>query len=269
VTGRLDEFADAWQASFGFAGELLAATEAMDAQYLLRRSLSDPNVAVAQRQQMTESLFGSSLSAAAIDVLKAAVGESWPKADALAWAMRDEAVRQVWRTTIGNGTVERVRQQVLDVLAVIASDPAIGSALADASRDDATRQALARSLVAGAGDAVQLLVRSAVEDTRASFVTNLDACLDCLAEMRGHQRARVTSAVALTRNQTDELVNQLSRIYGAPIDLEAVVDTEVIGGVRVDAGGDVIDGSIKARFDAAREAMAAVTVKAGMASEDV
>ena len=268
MTTRLDQVADAVQASFSLSGELLAVAEAMDAQYLLRRSLSDPNVDAAQRQQMAETLLGPSLSPAANSLLDAAVGESWPNPEAIAWALRDQAIVQAWRAAISNGTVEQVRQQVLSVLTVVTTDPAVEIALGDASRDADARRMLAGSLVPGAGEALQLFVRTAVDDSRASFALNLDRCLDTLAALRGHQRARVTTAVALNQNQTNELVSQLSRIYGAPIDLEPVVDATVIGGVRVDAGGDVIDGSIKARLDAAREAMAAVTVVAGTASED-
>ena len=265
---RLDEVADAGQASFALAGDLLAVAEAMDAQYLLRRSLSDPNVDVEQRKHLAEALLGTSLSPGAIMLVQAAVEQPWRNADAMAWAIRDEAVRQVWRATVADRSVEQVREQVYSLLLLASSDPAVSTALNDSSRDVAARQSLAMSLVAADGQAMHLLVRSAAQDPRGSFAVNLDGYLQSLAELRGRLRARVTTAVALRQNQIDDLVSQLTRIYSTPIDLEPVVDADVIGGVRVDAGGDVIDGSVIARLDAAREAMATVTVTAGKASED-
>lgn len=249
----LAEAAAAQAASFGLADEVLSVADAMDAQHLLRRSLSEPNTDVAQRQHLADALFGDSLSPAALDLVRAAAGQGWPSAEAMAFGLRDAAVSLTWRAAASSA--ETARGQLLALIRAVTTSVPVNTAIGDASHDAESRRALALALVPDAGPAVELLVRSAISDSRETFAGNLSAYLDCLARLRGHIRAAVTTAVAMTASQVDTLMSQLSRIYGAPIDLEPAIDPSVIGGVRVNAGDDVIDGSIKSRLDAAREAM--------------
>jgi len=248
-------------ASLGTADEVLSVAEAMDTQYLLRRSLSEPNADVAQRQHLVDALFGDRLSKPTLELLHDAAGDDWPSSDALAYGIRDAAVTFGWRSAVDDQSVETARTQVLALIAAVTTNLAVSTALGDLSRDVADRQGLALSLVKGASGVVGLLTRSALTDGRGVFAANLSDYLDALAALRGHQRAAVVSAVALTPAQTKTLITQLSRIFGSPIDLEPSVDPDVIGGIRVDVGGDVIDGSIKARLDAARQAMSQITLK--------
>jgi len=248
-------------ASLGTAEEVLSVAEAMDAQYLLRRSLSEPNADVAQRQHLVDALFGDRLSKPTLDLLRDAAGDDWQSSDALAAGVRDASVTLSWRAAVDDKTVEPARAQVLALIAAVKSNLAVSTALADPSRDVADRQSLALTLAKGTSAVVSLLVRSGLTDMRGVFAANLSAYLDSLAALRGRQRAAVVSAVALTSAQTNTLITQLTRIFGSEIDLEPVVDPGVIGGIRVDVGGDVIDGSIKARLDAARQAMSQITLK--------
>ena len=248
-------------ASLGTADEVLSVAEAMDTQYLLRRSLSEPNADVAQRQHLVDALFGDRLSKPTLELLRDAAGRDWASSDALAFAVRDAAITLGWRAAVDDKSVERARAQALALCDAVTTNLAVSTALADTSRDLLDRQGLALSLVNDASGAVRLLARSALTDGRGVFAANLSAYLDALAALRGHQRAAVVSAIAMTPAQTNTLITQLSRIFGSPIDLEPSVDPSVVGGIRVDVGGDVIDGSVKARLDAAREAMSQITLK--------
>ena len=48
----------------------------------------------------------------------------------------------------------------------------------------------------------------------------------------------------------------LARQYDRPVHLNVVVDPEVIGGIRVEIGDDVIDGTVSSRLDEARRRLA-------------
>jgi F-type H+-transporting ATPase subunit delta len=48
------------------------------------------------------------------------------------------------------------------------------------------------------------------------------------------------------------LGDSLAQQYGRPVHLNVVVSPEVIGGVRVEIGDDVIDGTVSSRLDEAR-----------------
>ena len=73
---------------------------------------------------------------------------------------------------------------------------------------------------------------------------------------RGQSVARVTSAVALAPAQEQRLTEVLGRLYGRAIGLQVTVDPSVLGGLVVQVGDEVIDGSIAHRLEAARRRLA-------------
>jgi F-type H+-transporting ATPase subunit delta len=66
----------------------------------------------------------------------------------------------------------------------------------------------------------------------------------------------VTSAVALTPEQEQRLSAVLSRLYGRSIGLQVTVDPGVLGGLVVQVGDEVVDGSIAHRLEAAERRLA-------------
>jgi len=65
--------------------------------------------------------------------------------------------------------------------------------------------------------------------------------------------ARVESAVAAPDALKSSITANLSRRYGAGLDISFGVNPQLIGGVRVEVGSDVYDGSVKARLAALEE----------------
>ena len=68
--------------------------------------------------------------------------------------------------------------------------------------------------------------------------------------------ARVTTAVPLTDAQEQRLTDVLRRIYGRTVNLQVTVDPGVLGGLIVQVGDEVIDGSIAHRLEAAERRLA-------------
>jgi len=67
-------------------------------------------------------------------------------------------------------------------------------------------------------------------------------------EADGLLRVRVVSAFALDDDQATRLKSALAKRYDREILLETDVDSSVIGGAVIYAGGEVIDGSLKDRL---------------------
>ena len=63
--------------------------------------------------------------------------------------------------------------------------------------------------------------------------------------------AHVTSAVELTAAQEQRLTQILGRLYGRTIGLQVTVDPDVLGGLVIRVGDEVIDGSVVHRLEAA------------------
>jgi F-type H+-transporting ATPase subunit delta len=66
----------------------------------------------------------------------------------------------------------------------------------------------------------------------------------------------VTTAVALTPAQEQRLAETLGRIYGRTMGLHVTVDPDVLGGLVVQVGDEVIDGSVAHRLEAAKRRLA-------------
>jgi len=61
--------------------------------------------------------------------------------------------------------------------------------------------------------------------------------------------ARVESATPLTADQQSQVAAQLTKVYGAGLDLSFTANAALLGGLRIQVGSDLFDGSVKTRLD--------------------
>ena len=64
------------------------------------------------------------------------------------------------------------------------------------------------------------------------------------------------SVVPLTPTQEQQLTDVLGRLYGRQVGLQVTVDPDVLGGLIIQVGDEVIDGSIAHRLESARRRLA-------------
>ncbi|MFE7428012.1 F0F1 ATP synthase subunit delta, partial [Streptomyces sp. NPDC057545] len=89
---------------------------------------------------------------------------------------------------------------------------------------------------------------------------SLEAGLESLSKLAAERRDRmvavVTSAVPLSDRQKQRLGAALAKIYGRPMHLNLDVDPEVLGGIAVRVGEEIINGTIADRLAEASRRMA-------------
>lgn len=84
---------------------------------------------------------------------------------------------------------------------------------------------------------------------RLQFVGQIHDKYTALAdEISGVVRACVTSAVKMTKAQSDSIKEGLEKQTGKKIDLQTKVDSSLLGGMKAEVGGKVFDGSIKTQL---------------------
>ena len=66
--------------------------------------------------------------------------------------------------------------------------------------------------------------------------------------------AKVESASALSQEQQAGILGSLSRKYGQGLNISFAQNPALLGGLRIQVGSDVYDGSVRARLEALREA---------------
>ncbi|MCR9126665.1 MAG: F0F1 ATP synthase subunit delta [Rhodobacteraceae bacterium] len=106
-------------------------------------------------------------------------------------------------------------------------------------------------------DTVLANALSLMADKRRLFVLPqlLTALRAQIAEARGQVTADVTSAQALTAEQSDKLAAVLSASVGKDVTINAAVDESLIGGLVVKVGSKMIDTSIRSKLDSLQNAM--------------
>lgn len=67
-------------------------------------------------------------------------------------------------------------------------------------------------------------------------------------DLEQHQ-ARIESAVPLPADLQADTANQIKKIYGAGVDIAFSQNPALIGGLRIQVGSDLYDGSVKTRLE--------------------
>ncbi len=235
--------------------DLFAATSAIDGAIALRRAVADPSRPGDAKAQLVERLFGGKVGDDALDLLKTAVSQRWSEERDLTDTLESLAVASVVAAAEADGRADQMEDDLFRFERIVAGNPGLRDALTDRRADAGSKERLVESLLEGKANPEALrLVRQAVLAPRGRrFDRVLDRYLAIAATRRDQLAATVTTAVALDEGQRERLASALSSYYnGKPVHLSIVVDPAVIGGIRVQIGDDVVDGTILRRLEAAR-----------------
>ncbi|MFT4296483.1 MAG: F0F1 ATP synthase subunit delta [Micropruina sp.] len=254
---ELDGVLDSVQATPQVADELFAVVDLLDRQPALRRALTDPGADSGAREGLLQALFGHRLSEAATTVLRAAAGERWGTPSGLAAALERQAVRAVLSTAQQAGALDTVEDELFRFERLVAGDAGLRAAIGDRTAPLEARRRLVGDLLTGRADAATgMLAARAVGARERSFELTVAGYLTLAAALRQRALAKVVVARPLTPEQHDRLAAVLSRQLGREVSLQVVIDPEVIGGVQVTVGDEIIEGTVAGRLHDARRQLA-------------
>ena len=150
-------------------------------------------------------------------------------------------------TSEGVETVISALMQMPEYRALLAS-PAISKEERLAALDTAFRGKIPDILLA--------ILRMMVSRGHVSALSGMARDYEELARgYRGESMAVVTSAVPLKEAETVVLREKLEKKLARKITLQCQVNPDLIGGIRVEVDGRVIDGSIRNKLDEIKEVM--------------
>jgi F-type H+-transporting ATPase subunit delta len=105
---------------------------------------------------------------------------------------------------------------------------------------------------------VSNLLRTVVENGRLAALPAIAAQFNALVKSRsGTSDAVIESAFPIDAAQLPQVVASLEKRFGRKLNASVVVDPELIGGIRVVVGDEVLDTSVRARLEKMRLALVA------------
>lgn len=257
---RLDEVVDqtSTAALRTLSDELFAVVGVLARERVLRRHLADPATPQAKRRTLTDTVFGGKVADATLDIVTGLVVSRWSSGMDLVDAVEALARQSALAVAERDGDLENVEDELFRFARVLTAQAALREMLADQRESVDGRLALLDRLVSGKVRPVTLdLLHQTVRVPRGR---SLDAAVEQLAELaaarRGRSVALVTAAVELTEQQESRLADDLSRVYGRAVSVQVEVDPDLLGGLVIRVGDEVIDGSVASRLAAARQQLA-------------
>lgn len=235
------------------AEHLFGALKVIDDNGALRRSITDPTLEPARREQLVTKVFDQHVSNEALTVLKQMSGARWSDERDFGDAVEKVGARTVAIVAERNGLsgLQQLTDELLGFTHTVESSHEVQRALTDAQAPVKARTDLAEKLLAsGASPEARVLVRQAVSEPRGAKPADLvRRFADEIATRQSRWIADVTVARPLQQSQQDRLNKALSASFGRELTLNVDVDPQLVGGIRIQVGDEVLDSSIAGRLN--------------------
>jgi F-type H+-transporting ATPase subunit delta len=240
------------------ADEVLSVVTLLRAQPRLRRALTDPSRTGQQRADLLRSLLTGKLSEVTVDAVTALVAGRFSRPAELLDVTERLGADALLESAEKDDKLAEVEDELFRFGQIVRGNPGLAVTLSDPGAPHESRVKLVRDLLKGK---VQLatgrLVELALEGFGGrGFESSLSRLVELTAAKRDREVAYVTVAKPLTDAEEQALSGKLSEMYGRQVSLKVNVDPSIIGGVSVQVGSDLYDGTILRRLNAAKQAFA-------------
>lgn len=235
------------------AGELFSAARLIGESSALSGALADASAPAEVRAALVSRVFAGA-SALVRDLLGVVVSQRWSSAADLVDGVEELAVRAA---AIAAPEAD-IEGELFSVSRLVADNADLELALGSSLGGGEGKAALLQKLVgASLNPATSLIVTSLVRQLRGRRVRRLlSRAMRIVSTQRDRIVATVQSATPLSAPQRERLRTLLAGRYGRQVALNEVLDSSVVGGLRVQVADDVIDGSIAARLADLRQKLA-------------
>jgi F-type H+-transporting ATPase subunit delta len=239
--------------------EMFAVVGLLDREPSVRRALADYTSAREARTGLVRDLFGGRVSAATLDVLSGMAGSRWSVPRDLADAAEELAVLATAAAAGGAGNLDDVEDELFRFGRIASGEPELLAALSDQRAPDAKKRELLERLLADKVEpaSLRLITQATIHPRGRNLEANLADYARLVADWRQRLIAVVRVATELSDSQRQRLTSALSAIYGHGIQLNVVIDPQVVGGVSIQIGDELIDGTLSSRLAALRRHWAA------------
>lgn len=239
------------------AADLLAVADLLGREKTLRSALADAGQSADSRSELARSLLEGRVSPAAARVVERAVRARWSDDLDLVLGLEYLGDQAAFMSADARGDLDATEDEIFRFGRAVDSSPELQMALTDPAVSAPTKAAIVGDLLQGRStEATRQVLSYAVGHLHGR---RIDAVVDELTDAAARQRQRIVAEVRVARpldaEQERRLSAALSTLKGRPVRLNVAVDPEVLGGVHVTVGDEVIDGTVASRLEQARRIM--------------
>ncbi|HXA87161.1 MAG TPA: F0F1 ATP synthase subunit B/delta [Mycobacterium sp.] len=235
------------------SAELVSVAKMLEREMVVTRYLTVPAEDAAPRVRLLERLVSGEVADPTLDVLRAAVSERWSANADLVDAVEHVSRQALLEVAEREDQVDEVEEQLFRFSRILDAQPRLGILLGDYSAPAEGRIALLSKVLDSSSGSVNkiaiALLSQTVELLRGEPA---EEAMKFLAEVavarRGEVVAQVGAAAELSDAQRTRLTEVLSRIYGHPVTVQLEIDPELLGGLLISVGDEVVDGTLSSRL---------------------
>lgn len=243
--------------STAYGAELFSLSDALrQTSSVLLRTLTDASIPPEEREKLARNVLESKVDEAVLALTLLAVRQRWSEPEDLPAALERLGVDALLAQCEKESHLAQAEEELYRTVRLLASERRLRVNLADRTYEVAKRVDLAKKVFASYLPQVQeLIVRAVERSERFSLIHSLNEYIARTAERGKHLLASVTVAQELSAEQHERLARILAQRYGKEVAIHLVVDTSILGGMRIHVGEDVIDGTLETRVHQVREAI--------------
>ncbi|RKQ36658.1 F0F1 ATP synthase subunit delta [Kocuria tytonis] len=245
---------DCWasHASPEIAQHLFAILDIVDENGALRRALTDPSRSAADRARLVHSLLDGRANGSAVDVVADLASQRSASERELGDGIERAAVliaAAAAENRGGGSALEGLMDELIRFKSMLDRSPEVQRAFSDSRADARAKVTLARRLRAPGSEEAALLIERAVSAPRGSLPGRLlEHFAQWVADRQQRWIAHVETARPLREDQLARLHDGLNRLYARDLKLTTEVNPSLVGGLRVQVGEEIIDGSVTHRL---------------------
>jgi F-type H+-transporting ATPase subunit delta len=233
--------------------ELFAVVRLLDAEHGLRRALAEATKPAAEKAAVVRRLLHDRVSPASEDLVADAAAARWATSGDFAGALEQLAMEALTLAAQYGGTLDDLEDDLFRFGRVVSGQPGLRGALIGPAGSAAKADLLASLLSAKVSGPSLSLITQALTHPRGR---SPQAVLDLAAGIAAHRREQLVAVVRvateLSAAQRQRLLAALTGAYGQGIHLNVVHDPAVVGGVSIQIGDELIDGTAASRLAAVR-----------------
>ncbi len=237
------------------SGELAAVAELLNREPILSRHLAEATGETDAKKQLLSRLLSGKAGANTIELLNTAVSVRWSATKDFGAAVEHVARLSLLVRAEREHQAEEVAEQLFRFGRILQAEPRLNNLLGDYSKPAAERVSLLRGVFDRAGGINPTAAALLSQTVELLHGQRADEAVQDLAQLavahRGEIVAEVQAADELSDTQRQRLADVLARVYHHPVSVQLNVDPELLGGLSVAIGDEVIDGTLSSRLVAA------------------